>query len=47
MQIVRLKQQQDKLKVFLVSHRKEVNDVSADRTILIEKVGGYSNVIQT
>jgi DNA repair exonuclease SbcCD ATPase subunit len=30
MQIVRLKQQQDKLKVFLVSHRKEVNDVSAD-----------------
>jgi len=47
MQIVRLKQQQDKLKVFLVSHRKEVNDVSADRTILIEKVGGYSNVLTT
>jgi DNA repair exonuclease SbcCD ATPase subunit len=45
MQIVRLKQQQDKLKVFLVSHRKEVNDVSADRTILIEKVGGYSNIV--
>jgi DNA repair exonuclease SbcCD ATPase subunit len=44
MQIVRVKQEEDNLKIFLVSHRKEVNDVSVDRTFLIEKVNGYSNV---
>jgi DNA repair exonuclease SbcCD ATPase subunit len=44
MQIVRMKQEEDNLKIFLVSHRKEVNDVSVDRTFLIEKVNGYSNV---
>jgi DNA repair exonuclease SbcCD ATPase subunit len=46
MQIVRMKQEEDNLKIFLVSHRKEVNDVGVDRTFLIEKVNGYSNVIQ-
>jgi len=45
MQIVRMKQQEDNLKIFLVSHRKEVNDVSVDRTYMIQKVNGYSNVI--
>ncbi len=45
MQIVRMKQVEDNLKIFLVSHRKEVNDVSVDRTFLIEKVNGYSNVM--
>jgi len=45
MQIVRVKQEEDNLKIFLVSHRKEVNDVSVDRTFLIEKVNGYSNVM--
>ena len=45
MQIVRMKQEEDNLKIFLVSHRKEVNDVSVDRTFLIEKVNGYSNVM--
>jgi DNA repair exonuclease SbcCD ATPase subunit len=44
MQIVRMKQEEDNLKIFLVSHRKEVNDVGVDRTFLIEKVNGYSNV---
>jgi DNA repair exonuclease SbcCD ATPase subunit len=45
MQIVRMKQEEDNLKIFLVSHRKEVNDVGVDRTFLIEKVNGYSNVM--
>lgn len=45
MQIVRMKQRDDNLKIFLVSHRKEVNDVNVDRTYYIEKVNGYSNVI--
>jgi DNA repair exonuclease SbcCD ATPase subunit len=44
MQIVRMKQEQDNLKIFLVSHRKEVNDISVDRTILVEKVNGYSSI---
>jgi DNA repair exonuclease SbcCD ATPase subunit len=44
MQIVRAKQRKDNLKIYLVSHRKEVNDVSVDRTYMIEKVNGYSNV---
>ena len=45
MQIVRMKQREDNLKIFLVSHRKEVNDVSVDRTYMIEKVNGYSNIL--
>jgi len=44
MRIVRMKQIEDDLKIFLVSHRKEVNDVNVDRVYLIEKINGYSSI---
>jgi DNA repair exonuclease SbcCD ATPase subunit len=45
MEIVKMKQRDDNLKIFLVSHRKEVNDVDVDRTYIVEKIGGYSNIV--
>ena len=44
MKIVKWKQQEDSLKIFLISHRKEVSDIDVDRTYLVEKVSGFSNI---
>ena len=45
MKIVKGKQLKDNLKIFLVSHRKEVSDVDVDRTYLVEKTGGFSHIV--
>lgn len=44
MKIVKGKQLKDNLKIYLVSHRKEVDDVDVDRTYLVEKTGGFSHI---
>ena len=44
MKIVKGKQLKDNLKIFLVSHRKEVDEVDVDRTYLVEKTGGFSHI---
>lgn len=44
MKIVKSKQINDNLKIFLVSHRKEVSDIDVDRTYLVEKTGGFSHI---
>ncbi len=44
MKIIKGKQLKDNLKIYLVSHRKEVDDVDVDRTYLVEKTGGYSHI---
>jgi DNA repair exonuclease SbcCD ATPase subunit len=42
--IVKLKQREDRTKTFIVSHRKEVTDLDADRIYLIEKKDGFSHI---
>ncbi|HRR49769.1 MAG TPA: hypothetical protein P5293_07455 [Bacteroidales bacterium] len=44
MQILKIKQQEDGSKIFLVSHRKEVNDVDIDALYLVEKKNGFSYI---
>jgi len=44
MDIVRMKQREDNLKVFIVSHREEVASFDADRTFVVEKEQGMSNI---
>jgi DNA repair exonuclease SbcCD ATPase subunit len=44
MQILKIKQQEDGSKMFLVSHRKEVNDVDIDRIYIAEKKDGFSYI---
>jgi len=44
MRIVKWKQQEDSLKIFLISHRKEVADIDVDRTYLVEKISGFSTI---
>jgi len=43
--IIKTKQEEGNLKVFLVSHRKEVSEIDADRVYIVEKKDGYSNII--
>lgn len=42
--IVQVKQKDNNLKVFIISHRDEVNDIVFDNEILIEKKNGFSNI---
>ncbi len=43
--IVKGKQLEDDLKIFLISHRKEVSEIDVDRTYLVEKTGGFSHIV--
>jgi len=43
--IVKGKQIEDDLKIFLISHRKEVSEIDVDRTYLVEKTGGFSHIV--
>lgn len=43
-QILKMKQAEDQNKVFIVSHRKEVNDIDIDRTYIVEKKDGFSYI---
>jgi DNA repair exonuclease SbcCD ATPase subunit len=43
-QILKIKQQEDGNKLFLVSHRKEVNDVDVDNLYMVEKRDGFSYI---
>jgi DNA repair exonuclease SbcCD ATPase subunit len=42
--IVRKKQEEDDLKIFIVSHRREIDELSADRKYLVTKEGGFSYI---
>ena len=44
MTIIKTKQLTDKIKVFIVSHRKEINSIEADSIFQVVKTNGYSNV---
>lgn len=42
--IVRMKQKQDNLKVFIISHRMEISDMDFDNVYLVENINGFSKV---
>lgn len=42
--IIRKKQIKDKLKVYIISHRPEINDLEVNRVVKVEKEGGYSRI---
>lgn len=44
MNIISLKQKNDNLKVFLISHRKEISDIGIEKIIYIIKEAGYSKI---
>ena len=43
--IIKVKQIENNLKMFLISHRKEVSEIDADNIYIVEKSGGYSNIV--
>ena len=44
MDIVKLKQREDNLKVFIVSHREEISDFGVDRLYRVVKEDGFSRL---
>jgi len=42
--IIRSKQHEDQSKMFIISHRDEIDDFSVDNTYYVSKMDGYSNV---
>ncbi len=40
--VIKRRQTDDNSKVFLITHRKEVNEIDADRIYFVEKKDGYS-----
>lgn len=44
--IVKLKQEEDNSKAFIISHRKEVSELDFDNIYLVEKKNGFSNLIK-
>lgn len=44
LQIVKNKQQADKSKVYIISHRESITDIEADNMLMLYKEGGYSKI---
>jgi Fe-S cluster assembly ATPase SufC len=47
LKIIRSKQREDDSKIFLITHRSEINDLDIDNSYTIKKIDGYSQVITT
>ena len=44
--MVKIRQYEDKSKVFLITHRQEIDDIDVDRTYLVEKRNGFSYIMR-